>query len=332
MTAIPAAAIRMPGLETQLLKGAKILGVAAQRPAKTLANAELDPALNTSDEWIRTRTGIESRGVADDSESVIEMSTAAAAKALAAAGVDAADVDLLLVATATMPTPTPGASPQIAYNLGIPGGALDVNGACAGFCYSLALAADAIRSGSARYAVVIGAEKLTDWIDWTNRDVCVLFGDGAGAAVLGPCDSSDNGIGPVAWGSDGSKADYIAVPDWGRYLGMNGQAVFRWATEQVSLVSRQACELAGVAPEELAAFIPHQANLRIIDAAARQLGLSEACVIAEDVRTSGNTSAASIPLAMASLAEQARVPSGAPVLLVSFGAGMSWAAQVVRFP
>lgn len=314
------------------MNGARLLSVAAQRPRRIVANDDLPPELETSDEWIRTRTGIGSRGIAGEGESIIEMSTAAAQKALASAGIAAEEVDLLVVATSTMPTPTPGASPQVADRLGIRAGAIDTNGACAGFCYSLAMAADSVRAGSARNALVIGAERLTDWLDWTDRKTCVLFGDGAGAAVIGSTDAADDGIGPVVWGSDGAKHEYIAVPDFGKYLQMDGSAVFRWATKAVAEIAEEACAKAGIRPTDLAAFVPHQANMRIVELAARKLGLDERTVVADDVIASGNTSAASIPLALSKLIETGQIHRGDPALLVAFGAGMSWAAQVVRSP
>ena len=314
------------------MTGARLLAVASVRPRKVMTNDEFPPELGTSDEWIRSRTGIESRGIAGEGESIVDMGAAAAAKALAGAGLAATDIDLLLLATCTMPSPTPGAAPQVASRLGITAGALDVNGACAGFSYALALAADAVRGGTARNVAVIGSERLTDWTDWSSRETCVLFGDGAGAVIVGATDAAHNGVGPVAWGSDGTKSDLIGVPDFGRYLGMDGKAVFRWATSAVVAATQEACDLAGLAPSDLAAFVPHQANLRIIDAAARQLGLGKGTVIADDVRTSGNTSAASIPLALSRLIEQGQVRTGDPVLLVAFGAGLSWAAQVVHCP
>ncbi len=314
------------------MNGSRILSVAAAHPQRRVSNAELPAELNSSDEWIRTRTGIESRGIAGEGESIVDMAVDAAGKAIASAGIDAAEVGLLIVATSTLPTPTPGGSPEVAHRLGIPGGAIDVNGACAGFCYALTLASDSVRAGSAKYAVVVGVERLTDWMDWTKRDVTVLFGDGAGAVVIGQTPEDENGIGPVVWGSDGSKRDLIMVQDWGRYLEMDGPSVFRWATVEVAEISRQACARAGIEPKDLAAFIPHQANLRIVEAAAKKLGLDDSTVVSDDVRINGNTSAASIPLALARLVEEGRIPSGGKVLLVGFGAGMCWASQVVTAP
>jgi 3-oxoacyl-[acyl-carrier-protein] synthase-3 len=263
---------------------------------------------------------------------VADLATAAAAKAVAGAGVDPAEVDLLLVASCSLPSPVPGIAPTVAERLGLGGGALDVNAACAGFCYALGLAGSALASGSARNAVVVGAEKMTDWIDWSDRNTAILFGDGAGAAVLTASGPEANGVGPVVWGSDGTGRDLIRVPDFERELTMDGSAVFRWATSSVAGIAREACAKAGLEPRDLAAFVPHQANLRIVDAVVRQLGLDPATVVADDVRTTGNTSSASVPMALASLTESGRVASGDPVLLVAFGAGLSWAGQVVLAP
>jgi 3-oxoacyl-[acyl-carrier-protein] synthase-3 len=306
--------------------------VAAERPRSVVTNAELPASVGADDAWIRSRTGISARHVAAADESVADLATAAAAKAVASAGIDPAEVDLLLVASCSLPSPVPGIAPSVAERLGFAGGALDVNAACAGFCYALGLAGSALASGSARNAVVVGAEKMTDWIDWSDRNTAILFGDGAGAAVLTGCAPEANGVGPVVWGSDGTGRDLIRVADFERQIAMDGSAVFRWATSSVAAVAREACEKAGLTPQELAAFVPHQANLRIVDAVTRQLGLDPATVVADDVRTSGNTSSASVPMALASLTESGRVASGDPVLLVAFGAGLSWAGQVVLAP
>jgi 3-oxoacyl-[acyl-carrier-protein] synthase III len=322
----------LPAAARPRLGGARLLAVAAERPRRSMINAELPDALQTTDRWIRDRTGIGARGVAGDGESIIDLATAAAGKALATAGVDPADVDLLLLASCSLPSPVPGAAPAVATRLGLGGGALDVNAACAGFCYALSLAAAAVQTGTARTAVVVGAERMTDWIDWTDRGTAILFGDGAGAAVLTGYAEPANGIGPVVWGSDGDGRDLIRVPDFERHLSMDGSAVFRWATSSVAAVAREACARAGVTPSDLAAFVPHQANQRIVSAVARQLDLPDRVVIADDVTTSGNTSSASVPLALARLIEAGRIRTGDPVLLVAFGAGLSWAGQVVLCP
>ena len=309
--------------------GARILAVADHRPARVVTNDELSETLDTDDRWIQDRTGIARRGRAGDGESVVTMAADATAKALAASGIDASDVDLVILASCTLPTPVPGGAAEVARLAGIGApGAYDLNAACAGFCYGLAAAADAIRGGSARHVVVIGSERLSDWIDWSDRSSAILFGDGAGAAVVGPSD--EPGIGPVVWGSDGDRRDLISIPV-GAHLRLDGPAVFRWATTSLTAVARSACEAAGVSPSELAAFVPHQANHRITTAVARHLDLGGA-VVADDVIDAGNTSSASIPLALARLVAQGRVDSGGLALLLGFGAGMTWAGQVVRVP
>jgi 3-oxoacyl-[acyl-carrier-protein] synthase-3 len=221
----------------------------------------------------------------------------------------------------------------VAHKLGIgTPGAYDLNAACAGFCYALAAASDSVRAGSARHALVIGAEKMTSWIDWHDRSTCIIFADGAGAAVVGPtADGEPSGIGPVAWGSAGDQAEKITIPLDNRFIRQDGQAVFRWATTAMHSVAIEACERAGVSLADISAFIPHQANLRIIEAIARKLGIPRERV-ADDIVHSGNTSSASIPLALSRMAEQGRLQPGTPALLLGFGAGLAYAAQVITVP
>lgn len=312
--------------------GARILGVGDYRPARVMTNDEIAAmGVDTSDAWIRERVGIVSRHIAADDESMVSMAAQAAGKAVAASGIDPEQVDLLLLGSCTLPAPVPGGSPRVAHEIGaVNAGALDVNAACASFCYGLAQAADAVRGGSARYVVVVGSEMFSrPFIDWTDRGTCIIFGDGAGAVVVGP--SEVNGIGPVIWGADGSRYQAIEIPEGDPYIRMEGQAVFRWATSELKGVAKQACDAAGVAVEDLAAFIPHQANLRIVDALGRALGIAPDKV-ARDIVTSGNTSSASVPLALAAMQAEGRLPSGAPVLLFGFGAGLAYAAQVVTAP
>ena len=211
-------------------------------------------------------------------------------------------------------------------------GAYDLNAACAGFCYALANASDAVRAGTARHVLVIGAEKMTAWIDPDDRSTCIIFADGAGAAVVGPvADGEPPGIGPVVWGSAGDLAAKIGIPDRYSYMYQEGQAVFRWATTAMHPIAIQACERAGVAVSDLSAFVPHQANLRIIEAIARKLGVPRDRM-ADDIVHSGNTSSASVPLALARMAERGDLKSGSPALLLGFGAGLCYAAQVITVP
>jgi 3-oxoacyl-[acyl-carrier-protein] synthase-3 len=313
--------------------GAKILAFGGYQPDRVVTNDDLVKIVDTSDEWIRSRVGIESRRVAAADETVADMAEAAGAKALAASGLTPAAIDLVIVATCSPEVPLPNVAAVVAYRLGIVApGAYDLNAACAGFCYALATASDSIRAGSARHALVIGAEKMTDWLDWNDRSTCIIFADGAGAAVLGPtADGEPAGIGPVVWGSAGDQAEKITIPSRTGAIRQDGQAVFRWATTALHPVALEACARAGVTPADISAFIPHQANLRIIEAIARKLGIPRER-LADDITHAGNTSSASIPLALSRLAEQGRLQPGTPALLLGFGAGLSYAAQVITVP
>ncbi len=314
--------------------GARILAFGGYQPARVVTNDELAATLDTTDEWIRSRVGIASRRIAGPDESLADMATAAGGKALAASGLSPADIDLVIVATCTPEAPIPNTAATVATRLGIAApGAYDLNAACAGFCYALSAASDAVRAGSARNVLVIGAEKLSQWVDWTDRSTAIIFADGAGAVVVGPVTDPDEGpgIGPVVWGSDGSMADKIAIKDRDSFLAQEGQAVFRWATTAMHPVARRACERAGVHPTDLAAFVPHQANLRIVEAIARKIGAPQA-LVANDIVTAGNTSSASIPLALSKMIERGEVGSGAAVLLLGFGAGVCYAGQVITVP
>jgi 3-oxoacyl-[acyl-carrier-protein] synthase-3 len=313
--------------------GARILALGEHQPARVVTNADLAQRIDTNDEWIRSRVGIASRRFAGPDESVVDMAVTAGGKALAASGLSAADIDLVIVATCTMPSPIPNAAPQVATRLGIDApGAYDINAACAGFVYGLAAAASGVATGAARNVLLIGAEKLTDWVDQNDRSTAIIFADGAGAAVIGPADSPEEvGIGPVAWGSAGDRVDTIHVRDRSSFLWQEGQAVFRWATTALGPVALEACERAGIAVTDLAAFIPHQANLRIIEAITRKLG-APGVLVSTDIVDAGNTSSASIPMALARMIERGELTSGAPVLLLGYGAGLTYAGQVVLCP
>jgi len=314
--------------------GSRILAFGGYQPANVLTNEELAVTVDTSDEWIRSRVGIASRRLAGPDETVVDMAVAAGGKALAASGLPAADIDLVIVATCTPEVMIPNAAASVATRLEILApGAYDLNAACAGFCYALGTASDAVRAGSARNVLVIGAEKLSQWVDWTDRSTCIIFADGAGAAVVGPVTEPDAapGIGPVVWGSDGGLADKICIADRRSFIHQEGQAVFRWATTALHPVALAACERAGVDPASLAAFVPHQANLRIIEAIARKLRAPQA-LVADDIVHAGNTSSASIPLALSRMIERGDISSGDAVLLLGFGAGISYAAQVIKVP
>ena len=315
------------------MNGARVLAFGGYQPDKVVTNDDLAKIVDTSDEWIRSRVGIESRRVAADDETVADMAEATGAKALAASGLSPSSIDLVIVATCSPEVPLPNAAATVAHRLGLAApGAYDLNAACAGFCYALGAASDAVRAGSARNVLVIGSEKMTSWLDWTDRSTCIIFADGAGAAVVGPCaDDESPGIGPVVWGSAGDQAHKITVTSRAGAIRQDGQAVFRWATTALHPVALEACARAGVTPADISAFVPHQANLRIIEAIARKLGIPRER-LADDITHAGNTSSASIPLALSRLAEQGRLQPGTPALLLGFGAGLSYAAQVITVP
>ena len=311
------------------LRHSRIIGLGEERPVQAVTNDELSTTLDTSDEWIRQRTGIASRRVAGPEETVVSMASEAALKAVADAGIDPEQVGLVIVATCSMPQPIPGAAPQVATALGASGaGAFDLNAACAGFCYALSVGSDAVRLGTTDYVVVIGAEKITNWVDWTDRSSAILFGDGAGAVVIGPSDTP--GISPVVSGSDGTAHHLIDMSEDNR-LRLDGPAVFRWATTTLGDVALDVCRTAGIDPVDLSAVVLHQANLRIINAIARRIGADNA-VVATDVVDAGNTSAASVPLALARLRREGAITTGDLALTLSFGSGLTWAGSVVTMP
>jgi 3-oxoacyl-[acyl-carrier-protein] synthase-3 len=313
------------------VRAAAVLGLGAHRPALREDNLQIAERVGSSDEWIRERSGIVTRGVAAPDESVVDMAVSAGGKALAASGVPAGDVDLVLLATCSMPGPLPGGSPEVAHRLGsTAAGATDIGAGCAGFTYALALAADAVRAGSAERVLVIGSEKLLPMVDPDDRATAFLFGDGAGAAVVGVADT--DGIGRVVWANDGGQAERLVIDGSPLRLRMDGRAIYRWAATTLPDLARRACAQAGIAPAELAAFVPHQANLRITESVVKSLALPDSVVVARDVVDSGNTSAASVPLALTRLVEEGAVRRGDPVLLLGFGAGLTAAGSVIRCP
>jgi 3-oxoacyl-[acyl-carrier-protein] synthase-3 len=238
---------------------------------------------------------------------------------------------MVVLASASLKHPIPGIGPQVAHRLGIPRpGAFDLNAGCAGFCYSLEMASNAVRAGSARNVLVVGVERLTDVTDLSDRATAVIFADGAGAAVVGASD--EPGIGPVAWGSDGDQYSAIEIAAGTGTMVMAGQAVYRWATTKLAAALEEAMESAGVTPDDIDVFAPHQANLRIIESMHKRLGFPERTVVARDIVTSGNTSAASIPLALSALLESGQAKSGDLALVLGYGAGLTFAGQVLRLP
>ena len=310
--------------------GSRIIGLGHYQPANVVTNHDLIASgLDTDDEWIRSRVGIAERRWADPDETVVDMAEAAASKALAASGINTDEIDLVLVASSSMPTPVPAAAPQLASRLGIKApGAFDINNGCSGFVYTLDTASAAVQLGRARTVLVVAAERFSGWLDKSDRSTCIILADGAGAAVVGR--SAEQGIGPIVWGSDGSQFDAVAIDERTHTFRQEGQAVYRWATSQMAPVALAACRRAGVDPSDLVAFVPHQANLRIIDAIAKKLGIKDE-IVARDIVTSGNSSAATIPMALSRMVEQG-LPSGAPALLLGFGSGLAYAAQVVLTP
>ncbi|CAH0158716.1 MULTISPECIES: beta-ketoacyl-ACP synthase III [unclassified Microbacterium] len=319
----------------------RILSYGAARGENFVPNDDLVGPIDSSDEWIRQRTGIVTRVRADKGTSAIDLAAIAGAEAIEKSGVAASDIDLVIVATISNPKQTPSAAAIVADRVGAnPAAAYDSNAACAGYAYGIAQADALIRAGAAHYALVIGTEKLSDVVDPTDRSISFLLGDGAGAVVIGPSDTP--AIAPVVWGSDGSRADAVTMNgDLTQFrdgevpwptLRQDGPSVFRWAVWEMAKVAREALEVAGVEAADLAAFIPHQANMRIIDEFAKQLKLPESTIIARDIETTGNTSAASIPLATHRLLQEHPELSGGLALQIGFGAGLVFAAQVVVLP
>ena len=310
--------------------GSRIAALGHYQPAGIVTNHDLAQMVETHDEWIQSRVGIKERRIAD-TETVADMAAAAAEKALAASGLSAADIDLVIVATCSSADRSPNVACRVAMKLGLSTpAAFDINTACSGFSYALANADHAISAGAARHAIVIGVEKLSEITDWTDRSTCVIFGDGAGAAIVSAtAEGEEPGISPVVWGSAPSEA--IRIETWRPYIEQDGQTVFRWATTAIPPLAREVCQKAGYDPSEIGAFVPHQANLRIIEPLARKVGVVNA-VIARDIVESGNTSAASIPLALSKMVERGEVKSGSPVLLIGFGGGLTYAGQVIRCP
>jgi 3-oxoacyl-[acyl-carrier-protein] synthase-3 len=311
--------------------GTRIAGFGHYQPPKVITNQDLVTlGVNTNDEWVRSRVGIVERRFAED-ETMIDMAVNAASKAIANSGMDPAEIDLVILATCTGQSQVPGGAATVANRLGLAApGAYDINAACAGFVYGLSAASNAVITGQARTVLMVGSEKLTDYVDLFDRGTGIIFGDGAGAAVVTASDQPQ--IGPVVWGSDGANAPAITTDPESATLRQEGQTVFRWATSSMAAVAAQACAAAGLELSELAAFVPHQANLRIIDLIAKKLELPESVVVARDITTSGNTSSASIPIALSKLIDRGEVHRGAPVLIIGFGAGLTYAAQVLLAP
>ena len=322
-----------------------ILAIGVYRATNLIPNSAIVEKIDSTDEWIQQRTGIETRRFADKEVSVVSMGTQAAKQALDRAKVSADLVDVIIMASISYPHQTPSGASGIAANIGAnKAAAFDLSAACAGFAYGVGLAKDLIKGGTAKYVLVIGAEKLSDFTNPNDRATAFIFADGAGAVLIGPSD--EVGIGPTAWGSDSDQRDAITMSSWLDFknntapantiawpdIAQEGQKVFRWAVFSVSKVGSEAINLAGLKPNDLKAFVPHQANLRIIESMAKDMKLSPDILIADDIRTNGNTSAASIPLAMDALLNKHPELHGQLALLIGYGAGLAYAAQVVKLP
>jgi 3-oxoacyl-[acyl-carrier-protein] synthase-3 len=321
----------------------RIISVGAARGSLVVPNEDIVGPIDSSDEWIRQRTGVITRHRAPADVLAIDLATEAALEAITKAGITGADINAVLVSTISNTVQTPSMAALFTERIGArPAPAYDISAACAGYTYGIAQADAMIKAGLAKYVLVVGAEKLSEIIDPTDRSISFLLGDGAGAAIVGP--SEEPGISPTIWGSDGSKWDAIHMTNtlaeyrdgdgevpWPT-LRQDGPAVFRWAVWEMVKVAKQALEAAGVTVDELAAFIPHQANMRIIDEFAKQLKLPESVVVARDIATTGNTSAASIPLATHRLLNEHPELSGGLALQIGFGAGLVYGAQVVVLP
>lgn len=311
--------------------GSRIIGTGHYRPDRILTNRDLEQMVETSDEWIRQRTGIEERRVAADDQDVAHLAAEAGRAALADAGVDPSEVTQVVVATCSNQERSPSAAGRVAQLLDLPGpAAFDVSAACSGFEHALAVADMSIRTGTSATTLVIGAEKLSAVTDYTDRTTCILTADGAGAMVLTAADEPT--ISPVVWGTVTDLADAVVIGPPSGTFSQEGRQVLGWALREAPKISRRIVEAAGLTMADIDVFVPHQANLRMIEPLAAALDLREDAVVADDIITSGNTSAATIPLAISRLREAGRVPAGATALLVGFGGGFSWAGQVVRLP
>ncbi len=317
----------------------KLLGVGAYRGSRVVDNEEMCTLIDSSDEWIQQRTGIVERRWATEDETVLSMGKIASERALEMAGMDVEEIDTLIVTTVCYHHPTPALASYLARELGCPSAkTFDMSAACAGFSYAVAIADSLIRTGSATNVLIVSTEKLTEITDFSDRSTAFLFADGAGAVVIGP--SETPAIGPPIWGSYADKLDAIVTPEWSEaaeegnypYIIMDGQAVYRWATTEIAGKALEAVSIAGLTPEDVDCFIPHQANNRITQAMCRRLKLPESVKVSHDITHMGNSSSASIPIAMAAMLESGEAQSGDTALVIGFGAGLVYAGQVLILP
>jgi len=328
-------------LESTPVAHSRIYALGAARGNQVVTNEEIAGPIDSTDEWIRQRTGVATRRRASEDQSMMDLAVEAAKEAITKSGIDPNDIGAVILATISFPYQTPSGASLLSELVGAhDAAAYDISAACAGYCYGIAQADSLVRSGLCKYVLVVGAEKLSDFISPTDRTISFLLGDGAGAAIVVASDHA--GISNTVWGADGSSWDKVGMTDsildfrdgkapWPT-LTQEGQPVFRWAVWEMSKVAKQALEAAGIEASDLSALVMHQANLRIIDEFAKQLKLPESVVIAKDIVDTGNTSAASIPLAMHRILEEKAVVSGGYALQIGFGAGLTFAAQVVELP
>lgn len=319
----------------------EIIGHGHYLPAKVLTNDDLSKMVETNDEWISTRTGIKQRHIVTD-ELTSDMAVAAARKAIDSAGISVEDVELVICATVTPDNTTPAVSAKIGGKLGVKSGTptFDISAACSGFVYALTMADNMIRLGQVKCAVVIGAESLSKIVDWTDRNTCVLFGDGAGAVVLRACegngDKTDTGILSTRIYSDGTHYESlkstggVSSTQTAGFIYMDGKEVFKYAINSLSQAAEDVMADAGVKAEDIDLLIPHQANIRIINGVGQKLGLPEEKVVVT-VNNHGNTSAASIPLAISESFESGKIKKGDLVVLTAMGAGFTWGGALIRF-
>ncbi len=319
---------------------ARIYSVGSATPSRIIDNDYLCQFIDSSDEWITQRTGIKERRWVAEGENIETLSVTAANSALDRSGIARDQIDAVIVATISHYYQTPALAPKLAHLLGLGDvAAYDISAACAGFSYAVAQAEALVRGGQAHYVLVVAGETISDITDLTDRGTAFLFGDGAGAVVIGPSDV--NGLGPVVWGSDGGQYDAIwmdnsigGAVEAGKFptIRMDGQAVFKWATGYIAQATRRCLDEAGLTPEDLDVFIPHQANNRITDTMLRYLKLPEHVVVARTIKTLGNNSAATIPMAMDALLTSGEAKSGQTALIIGFGAGLVYSGQVITLP
>ena len=334
-------------IKVPVMGNSRILSVGTYRPKRLVPNSEIVDRIDSTDEWIQQRTGIESRRFAGGDETVITMAKAACQMALTRAKLTMAEIDTVIVSTISYPFQAPSAATELINELGNPkAAAFDISAACAGFCYGVGMASDLVRAGTATNVLVVGVEKLSDYTDPNDRATAFIFADGAGAVVIGQSDQPR--IAQTIWGSDADSRDAITLtpaytdfrnnPDKGvsqlgwPNISQQGQTVFRWAVYEMSKAGIKALAAAGITADQLGAFIPHQANIRIIETMAKEMKLPDSVLIADDIRTNGNTSAASVPLAMDRLLEEHPEMHGKLALLIGYGAGLVYASQVVELP